>query len=231
MTTESILNRVGQVGVIAILRRLPDAAIEPAVDALLQGGIEAIEVTLDAASALRTLAWLRKQFGDKLLIGAGTILTSEDVAAAVDAGAQYLLSPHLDVTLLERAAELGYPMVPGVLTPSEIMTAKLHGAKVLKLFPAGSHGSAYMKDLLGPFHGTAFIPTGGINGDNAAEFVRAGAFALGIGSSLVTRDDIENAAWSNVRTKAQQMVQLVADVRGHADVAKLRIGPIESQSQ
>lgn len=209
-----VLEQVQRRGVIAILRRLPEAAVAPVVDALLQGGVTGIEITLDNDHALHTIAWLRSTFGARIQVGAGTVLTAAGLRDAVAAGAQYLLSPHLDVDLLECAADLGCPMVPGVLTPSEVALSKQHGAEVLKLFPAGALGSAYLKDLLGPFHGTAFIPTGGVSDRNAGEFIRAGAVALGAGSSLVTAADVEEGRWACITAKAQALVDTVAAARG-----------------
>ncbi|CAM3781937.1 bifunctional 4-hydroxy-2-oxoglutarate aldolase/2-dehydro-3-deoxy-phosphogluconate aldolase [Alicyclobacillus pomorum] len=205
--------RVKQAGAIAILRRQPIHSVLSVVDALMAGGITAIEVTFDSEGAQELIQSLRRTFGQDLFIGAGTLMTPAQVRQAVEAGADVLLSPHLDVTLVETAASLGAVMIPGIVTPTEIVQATRAGADTLKLFPAGPLGPAYLKDLLGPFHGTSFIPTGGITVDNAADFLRAGAIGVGMGSALVPKHEVEAGDWSSITRRASELMRRIREVQ------------------
>ncbi|MDQ0188828.1 bifunctional 4-hydroxy-2-oxoglutarate aldolase/2-dehydro-3-deoxy-phosphogluconate aldolase [Alicyclobacillus cycloheptanicus] len=209
MTLEDAVERVKQAGVIAIFRKLPSATLLPLCDAVVTGGIRAVEVTVESEGAFESIRAIRQQYGDTLLIGAGTVMSVDDVHQAVEAGADLLLSPHLDPALVAAAHALGRPFVPGVATPSEVVQASRAGARVLKLFPAAPLGASYLKDLLGPFHDKCFLPTGGITVDNAAEFIRAGAVGVGMGSSLAAKAEMEAADWASIRARAAQVLERV----------------------
>lgn len=206
--------KIEQAGVVAILRRLPESTLLDVAGALVSGGIQVLEMTLDSPGAYTGISTLRNTYGDNVLIGAGTVMTREQLRGAKDAGAKFMLSPHLDTDLVAYAKELDVVLIPGIATPSEIALAKRAGAEVLKLFPAGPLGTSYLKDLLGPFHGTSFIPTGGITPANARDFIEAGAVAVGMGSSLVPKQDIFSAAWKSIGDRAEQVVRAVSEARG-----------------
>lgn len=215
-TTEpSVEVRLREVGLIPILRKMPKQQLLALADAVIAGGAQAIEITLDSPDALGSIARLRERYGDTVLVGAGTVMRSDEFHEAARAGAQFFLSPHLHVPLAREAIDLGYSFMPGVLTPSEIVQAEGAGVRLMKLFPAGSLGPGYLKDLLGPFHGRSFFPTGGITPDNAADFLRAGAAGLGMGSALLARDAIERQAWDTITEKVRVVVQVVRDARGN----------------
>ncbi len=175
--------------VVAILRRVDIAErVDELADRLFAAGVKAVEITLDQPSALVALRRLSRRAPDDALIGAGTVLTSEHVDDAVDAGARFLVSPHLDVPLIARAHHQDVSILPGVLTPTEIHQALSCGCQAVKLFPAGPLGTPYLKALLGPFPEVAFVPTGGITAATAASWFESGATAIGIGSSLFAED-------------------------------------------
>jgi 2-dehydro-3-deoxyphosphogluconate aldolase/(4S)-4-hydroxy-2-oxoglutarate aldolase len=179
-------------GVVAVARNLPAEAVRGVADGLLRGGVRALEITLNepeanALDALRAAA--RHAEGTDLDIGAGTILTIEAAERAVDAGATFLVSPHTDPALVEWAAARGIPAFPGAFTPTEILAAWRAGAAAVKLFPASVAGSAFVREFRGPFPHIPLLPTGGVTADTAADFIRAGAIAVGLGSWLIGDGD------------------------------------------
>jgi len=173
--------------IIAILRGdFSIEKMEQIASILLEGGINTLEITLNSSAALEGIARLRQSFASRMLIGAGTVRTAGQVRQAVQAGAQFLIAPNFDPASAAQAGGLGVLHIPGVLTPSEAQSAFAAGCRLLKLFPADTLGPAYLKALRAPLNDIDFIPTGGIGTANAAEYLRAGAAALGIGSSLVS---------------------------------------------
>jgi 2-dehydro-3-deoxyphosphogluconate aldolase / (4S)-4-hydroxy-2-oxoglutarate aldolase len=183
----SIPKAITDSGVVAIARRLDVAAIRTTCDALLQGGIRAFELTLNEpeAAALDALAAaVRHVEGSGLVVGAGTVLSIDAARRAVDAGAAFLVAPHIDPEVVTWAAGRGVPMFPGAATPTEALTAWRAGAAGVKVFPASSLGTAFVREMRGPFPDLPLVPTGGISAENAAAYVDAGAVAVGIGSWL-----------------------------------------------
>jgi 2-dehydro-3-deoxyphosphogluconate aldolase/(4S)-4-hydroxy-2-oxoglutarate aldolase len=209
----SIESRIRTVGLIPILRRMPEEQLLALAEAIIAGGAEAIEVTLDSPGAVDAICSLRQRYGGSALLGAGTVMTTEQIEEAIEAGAQFLLSPHLDVSLVHRAKEMGAIFMPGVLTPTEIVQAEGAGVTLMKLFPAGPLGPSYLKDLLGPFRGRAFFPTGGVTPDNVADFIRAGAAGVGMGSALTPADDVARQDWQAITGRVYSVMQRIADAR------------------
>ena len=181
MTT---LEQILEHKIVAILRGCNPANIVEISQALYEGGIRLLEITLNSPGALDAIQQVAARFGDRMVIGAGTVLTVEEVKAAVTAGARFVLSPSLDVELIRFTRELGAVSVPGALTATEILTAYRAGANIVKVFPA-SVGPAYFRDIRGPLPQIPLMPTGGVNLDNIREFRKAGAVAFGVGSALV----------------------------------------------
>ncbi|GIW19737.1 MAG: hypothetical protein KatS3mg065_0033 [Chloroflexota bacterium] len=176
--------------VIAIARRLDPGTLPAIAEALAAKGIRAFEVTLNSPGAVESIRLLASGgLGDRLLVGAGTVLTIEEAEAALEAGARFLVTPHLDVALVRWAAERGVPILPGAFTPTEILTAWRAGAAAVKLFPASVAGPTFIRDFRGPFPEIPIVPTGGVTVENAAEFLRAGAVAVGLGSWLTGAGD------------------------------------------
>jgi 2-dehydro-3-deoxyphosphogluconate aldolase / (4S)-4-hydroxy-2-oxoglutarate aldolase len=199
-------------GVVAIARNLTEDAVRGVADGLLRGGVRAFELTLNepedqALVALR--AATRHAQGTALEIGAGTVLTIEAAERAADAGATFLVSPHVDPQLIEWAAERDVPFIPGAFTPTEILAAWRAGAPAVKLFPASVASAAFVRELRGPFPHIPLLPTGGVTVDTAPEFIRAGAIAVGLGSWL-----IGDSEPTEVANRASGAVRAVADARG-----------------
>lgn len=201
--------RLEEVGVIPILRRMPEEQLMALADAVIAGGVKAIEITLDSPGALDAIARIRGRYGDSVLVGAGTVMRRSQLREAIQAGAQFFLSPHLDLAVVREAQDHGHPFMPGVLTPTEIVQAEGAGVRLMKLFPAGPLGAGYLKDLLGPFHGRSFFPTGGITPDNAADYIRAGAAGIGMGSALMARDAVERQEWDTITASVRTVVERV----------------------
>jgi 2-dehydro-3-deoxyphosphogluconate aldolase / (4S)-4-hydroxy-2-oxoglutarate aldolase len=181
MTTEEFVDELRRHGVMAVVRGASAEAAAAAATALAEGGVRAIEVAYtvpQAADALRSLAGQHE-----LLLGAGTVLTTAQAREAVAAGARYLVAPNFDPTVADAAASLGVPLLAGVLTPTEVAVA-MPRCPVLKLFPANIAGPAYLRALRGPFPALRAVPTGGVRADNIAEWLDAGALAVGAGSDL-----------------------------------------------
>jgi len=182
--------------VVAVLRRVADPT--GVVLALREEGLGVFEITLDSQDALETIAALR---GDAdLVVLAGTVRTADEVRAAVEAGAQACVSPALTPEVVEACREAGVPAIPGAMTPTEIETAWRLGAEMVKVFPAARLGPEFIRDLRGPLEDIPLLATGGVDGSNALDFLRAGAAAVGVGSALVGAPDVREAARKLVRS-------------------------------
>ncbi len=205
-----IPRQIRAVGVIAIGRRLQPAAVVDVAEALARGGVGAFEITLDGEGSLEALRRLTERFaeGSELLIGAGTVLDQEVAHAAVQAGARFLVTPHLDEALIRVAVDAGVPVFPGAFSPTEILRAWRAGATAVKVFPASGVGPAFVRELRGPFPDVELIPTGGVTIESAPAFVAAGAVAVGLGGSLVAggQPDV-------IERRAHELVAAIAAVR------------------
>jgi 2-dehydro-3-deoxyphosphogluconate aldolase / (4S)-4-hydroxy-2-oxoglutarate aldolase len=182
--------------IVAILRRVAEPA--RVVQALREGGIGVVEITLESPAALETIRRLRDDPG--LVVLAGTVRTADEARAAAEAGAQACVGPALVPEVLEACREAGLPAIPGAMTPTEVETAWRLGAAMVKLFPAARLGPAYVRDLRGPLADVPLLVTGGVDGSNAAAFLRAGAAAVGVGSALTGTPDVAAAARQLVRS-------------------------------
>ena len=177
-------------GLVAIVRgNFPTAKLIQIGDALLASPVLVVEVTLNTPGALEGIKLLRERFGDKMLIGAGTVRTVAQFQEAVAAGAQFTVSPNLDIPTVEASLAADILHLPGVFTPTEAQQAYVAGCKVVKLFPSEIVGPRYLKAIRAPLDDIKFIPTGGITPDNVGEYIRAGAAAVGLGSALITGPD------------------------------------------
>lgn len=177
--------------VIPVARGLDGLSAPILVDALQAGGIHSIEITVEGQGGFEAIAAVA---GGETTVGAGTIVTVSQASRAVDAGAGFLVSPHLDMALLDWARAREVPLIPGALTPTEIAMAWRHQPPAVKVFPAHLGGPGYVNSLLGPYPDLALIPTGGVDGDNASEYLAAGAVAIGVGSWLTAHPDATEVA-------------------------------------
>ena len=196
--------------VIAILRRMPPGAVDAIADALVAAGIRAIEITFGSERTTEAIQSVQRRFGDRALIGAGTVMSTQQAEEAIGAGAEFLLSPHFDRKLVEYAQKKGVLFVPGVTTPTEIASALDAGCRILKLFPVGALGPGYLKDLKGPFRDVQFVPTGGIGKENAASYLKAGALALGMGGLLVAQSYVDRQDFEGLRGHAAEVLAAVS---------------------
>jgi 2-dehydro-3-deoxyphosphogluconate aldolase/(4S)-4-hydroxy-2-oxoglutarate aldolase len=184
------VDRIRAERLVAVLRRVPE--VDAVVDALVAGGIRIVEVTLDSDRALEAIGRLRAI--RELTVLAGTVRTPADAEAAAAAGADACVAPGLVPETVERCRQLGVPVVPGALTPSEIEAAQSLGAQLVKLFPGSLVGPGYVRDVLAPLAGVPLLVTGGVDFSNAREFIDAGAVAVGVGSALTGAADVESQA-------------------------------------
>ena len=189
--------------ITAIVRGIPADKVCPVADALLAGGVHCIEVTFNTPGAVDMIRTLKCKYGAQMLVGAGTVLDTETCKTAIDAGADFILSPTLNPDVIRMCNRYGKAAVPGVMTPTEILTAMECGADIVKVFPAGSLGVSYIKDVLGPLNHACIMAVGGVDADNAAAFFKAGAKCLGVGSALVSKALIENGDYAAITARAQ----------------------------
>ncbi len=207
------LERVTAGGLVAIIRAPSGDQLAAVARALYEGGIDVIEVTFTVPRALEILAEVRRDLGDKILLGAGTVLDTETARAAFLAGAEFIVSPTLNLDVIRLCKRYGKLVVPGVFTPTEVLTAWEAGADIVKIFPADVVGPAYLRALRGPLPQIRLMPTGGVNLQTLRDFVKAGACAVGLGSSLVESEAVRQGDMARIRDLAGQYVALMKEVR------------------
>jgi 2-dehydro-3-deoxyphosphogluconate aldolase/(4S)-4-hydroxy-2-oxoglutarate aldolase len=199
--------------VVAIMRRTDPRLACETVEALLAGGMQAIEVTFNSPGALDMLQAIDQAFGARVLLGAGTVLDQEQADLALERGARFIVSPHTDVALVSALARRGVPCMPGALSPTEVLTAWCAGATLVKLFPAGSVGASYLKDLRGPLTHIPLMPTGSVTLDNAESFIKAGAWGLGLGSALAEPRLIAERRFDELAERATAFLRIAAQAQ------------------
>lgn len=208
--TDTVLHAIGKTKVISIIRGIESQDIKEVISALYAGGIRCLEVTMNTPGALAMITEARKT--QDIIVGAGTVLSVDDAKKAIDAGAQFILAPCLDVNVITYCLERDVLPVPGIFTPTEMMLAYNSGAKLLKVFPAGSVGPQYIKDLLGPFSGMKLLPVGGVSLENTPAFMQAGAYAVGVGSFLANPSLAKEKDFATIRQRAEQFVTLAQNM-------------------
>jgi 2-dehydro-3-deoxyphosphogluconate aldolase/(4S)-4-hydroxy-2-oxoglutarate aldolase len=214
LTPSEVQNKISEIGIIPVVRAPNFQEAAAAVEAIYEGGIAVAEITMTIPNAPAVIRQVVQKFGDQILVGAGTVLTAAQAEECLDAGAQFLVSPGLSIPVLHAAKARNKLAIPGTLTPTELMTALVEGVRLVKVFPCGNLGGAkYLKSLKGPFPDVLMIPTGGVNAGNAAEFIAAGAFALGIGSDLVDNRAIREGNPQKVTAAARELVEAVKKAR------------------
>lgn len=211
---EDIVRRVGEIGIIPVVRAASVEEANRAVEAICAGGIPVVEITMTVPNAVTVIRELAQKRGGDVLIGAGTVTNAEQAESCIRAGAQFLVSPGLAVSVLAVARANDKLAIPGALTPTELMNALEQGAQLVKIFPCGNVGGPkYLKSLKGPFPRTNLIPTGGVNAGNAAEFIAAGAFALGVGADLVDATALREGNLEKIISAAKELVNAVTAAR------------------
>lgn len=209
MPARENLERILRTKIVAVLRATSGEKLVSVAEALLAGGVEAIEVTFTVPGALGVIEKTAKTLGDRILLGAGTVLDPETARAAILAGANYIVSPTLNLDVIKLCRRYDVMVMPGALTPTEILTAWEAGADVVKVFPSEITGPRYLKAIKGPLPQVRLMPTGGVDLTTATEFLKAGAVALGIGSALVEPKWIETGDFKAIESRARQYVELV----------------------
>ena len=205
---EAISARLTQPGIIAVVRTREPAHVPSICEALLAGGVHAIEITFTVPNAVAVIRDARKKFGPPALIGAGTVLNVADCQAALTAGAEFIVSPIKRLELVEVAHAADRPIMLGAYTPSEALTAHEAGADFIKIFPADKLGPAYIKALRTPLPMLKIVPTGGVDLTTASDFLEAGCAALGVGSSLLTEEILRTNNWSELTKLAKAFVEI-----------------------
>ncbi|MFY0544090.1 bifunctional 4-hydroxy-2-oxoglutarate aldolase/2-dehydro-3-deoxy-phosphogluconate aldolase [Brevibacillus sp. H7] len=209
----AMLQKIVEGGVIAILRQVPQEQAERLADSLVEGGVTALEVTVQTPEAFSMIQTLAKRLQGRAVVGAGTVIDGETARLAINSGADFLFSPSLHQDVIRTALRYGKIAMPGVMTPTEMITAMEWGADLVKVFPAATLGVSYIKDVKGPFPHIPLVPVGGIHLENVASFIRAGAVAVGVGSNLVNRQLMERGAYDEITRIAEQYVQAIKAAR------------------
>ncbi|MGG1662535.1 bifunctional 4-hydroxy-2-oxoglutarate aldolase/2-dehydro-3-deoxy-phosphogluconate aldolase [Brevibacillus sp. NRS-1366] len=208
-----LLKKLVESGVIAVIRRIPEEQVEHVADSLVEGGVTALEVTVDSPGAFNTIAKLSAKYRGRAIVGAGTVVDSVSAGLAIQSGADFLFSPSLHEDVIQTALRYGKIAVPGVMTPTEMITAIEAGADLVKIFPAAGLGIQYIKDVKAPFPHIPIIPTGGVNLENVASFIQAGVAAVGIGGNLIDRQALETSEYNRITNIARQYVTAIQEAR------------------
>jgi 2-dehydro-3-deoxyphosphogluconate aldolase / (4S)-4-hydroxy-2-oxoglutarate aldolase len=216
MDKEKVRERIIEIGIVPVVRASSAGEACLAAEAVCEGGIPIVEITMTVPGAVDVIRELVKNCGSEVLIGAGTVLNADAARCCIDAGAQFLVSPGLNLQTVAFAAGEGKLIMAGALTPTEVMAAWDAGADFIKIFPCGQVGGAkYIKALRGPFPQIPFIPTGGVNLITAAEFLEAGAVALGIGGELVQAEALKANKPQIIAENARRFLAIVKHTRSH----------------
>lgn len=214
MSKTNTMQRIREIGLVPVLRATSAKEAMTIADAIIAGGVTVLEITMTVPGAIQVMEQLIRHHGEKLLVGAGTVLDAETARACILAGAQFVVSPALDVRTIELCLRYSVPVMPGALTPTEIVAAWQAGADVVKVFPCSALGGAkYLKALQGPLPQIQLIPTGGVSLSTAEEFLSAGAFALGVGSDLVDAKAAAEGRTDVITENARKYIEIVRKFR------------------
>ncbi len=214
MTKQQILSFIIDVGIVPVVRAPSAESAVRAVEAIYEGGIRAAEITMTVPGALHALEKVADALGDKIVLGAGTVLDAETVRVCVLAGSEFFVSPGLKLETIEMARRYSKVSIPGALTPTEVLTAWDAGADIVKIFPCGNVGGPkYIRALKAPFPHIEMIPTGGVNLETAGEFLKAGACAVAVGAELVDAKSLREGRYDLIAEKARQYLAVIAKAR------------------
>ncbi|HYG98533.1 MAG TPA: bifunctional 4-hydroxy-2-oxoglutarate aldolase/2-dehydro-3-deoxy-phosphogluconate aldolase [Terriglobales bacterium] len=211
------ITKIKEVGIIPVVRSSSARQAIDAVRAIREGGIPVVEITMTVPGAVEVIREVVREFGSEVLVGAGTVLDPETARACMLAGAEFIVSPALSISTIEIARRYGKVVMPGALTPTEVVTAWQAGADFVKVFPCGAVGGAkYIKSLKAPLPQVELVPTGGVNLTTAPDFLTAGAAALGVGAELVDAEALKSGRFEIVKENAEKFAALVAATRNSA---------------
>jgi 2-dehydro-3-deoxyphosphogluconate aldolase/(4S)-4-hydroxy-2-oxoglutarate aldolase len=215
---QDVLRVIETTGVVAVVRLADAAQMRAVADALMTGGVRAIEVTMTVPRAVELIDELTHTLPSDVIIGAGTVLTADVAQQVIAAGAQFVVSPVLRPAVISVCRSHDVAVMPGCFTPSEILSAWEGGADIVKVFPATSLGPGFFKDLRGPLPQVRMMPTGGVTRDNAGDWIRAGAVAIGVGTALVDQQAIARREFHVIADHARHFIDAVQHARGLARV-------------
>lgn len=219
MDKKKVLERIVEVGIVPVVRAASSRDAQAAAEAVRAGGIPIVEITMTVPGAVEVIRELTSGGASDVLVGAGTVLNREMAMQCLDAGAQFLVSPGFNLETVELAGREGTLIMAGALTPTEVMAAWAAGADVIKIFPCGQVGGAkYLKALKGPFPHIRFVPTGGVDLNTAADFILAGAVALGIGGELVQAEALKSGKTEIIAENARKFLAIVAETRAQMNL-------------
>jgi 2-dehydro-3-deoxyphosphogluconate aldolase/(4S)-4-hydroxy-2-oxoglutarate aldolase len=215
MEKRDIFNRMMSEGLIPVIRVSSAQEAVDVADAIKEGGVTLIEITMSVPGAIDTIKELTRKYKDEIIMGAGTILDPETARAALLAGAQFIVTPTLNLDVIQLAHRYSAVVVPGAMTPTEILTAWNAGADMVKVFPAAQLGGPeYLKALRGPLPQILLVPTGGVNLQNAGAFIKAGATALGVGGELVDKKAVKEKKFNVITENTRAFLKAVQEARG-----------------
>ncbi|MBP8983659.1 bifunctional 4-hydroxy-2-oxoglutarate aldolase/2-dehydro-3-deoxy-phosphogluconate aldolase [Coprothermobacter proteolyticus] len=213
MKDYEVLSKIKELGVCAIVRGTSAESLFRIADALIEGGIGAIEVTFDTPGAPHMVEELAKKYSNRILIGAGTVLDPETARIAILSGARFILAPSLNIDVVRTCQRYSVLPVPGILTPTEAVLARENGVQLVKVFPAGVMGPNYIKQLKSPLPQVEMMAVGAINTENFADFIKAGACSAGIGSDLVNKKLVEEGNFSEITRRAKTFTDIFAEIK------------------
>ena len=209
-----VIQTIRDIGVIPVVRATTADEAMRAIDAIREGGIPVLEITMTVPGAVKLIEEVAKRYGDAALVGAGTVLDPETATACIESGAKFVVSPALNLETIACCRKLDVAVMPGALTPTEVVQAWNAGADFVKVFPAGAVGGpSYLKSLKAPLPQIELVPTGGVSLKSAADFIRAGAAALGVGADLVDIKAIREGQSALITERAKQFIEIVREAR------------------
>src|SRR5437867_6324164 len=212
-TRAEIVSSLIQPGIVAIVRASQPVPVVPLAEALLAGGVMAFEVTMTTPKALEAISEARAKLGDRLVVGIGTVVDADACRAAIEAGAEFVVTPICRTDLVAIAHAADRPIMLGAYTPTEAQLAHEAGADFIKIFPAETLGTGYIKALLAPLPHLRIVPTGGVDVRNVADFLKAGCVAVGIGSALASAQVLQEGNWPELTRRAEDLVRAARQVR------------------
>jgi 2-dehydro-3-deoxyphosphogluconate aldolase / (4S)-4-hydroxy-2-oxoglutarate aldolase len=213
MSRSAVLQQIESLGVVAVIRMKEPDRVRAVVDALAAGGVRALEVTMTVPRALELIREIAPTLPDGFLLGAGTVVDAETATRVIDAGAQFVVSPVFRPAVIDAAHERDVPAMPGCMTPTEILAAWDAGADVVKVFPATGLGPGFLKDVRGPLPQVKLMPTGGVTLENAGDWIRAGAVAVGVGTALLDASAIADGNYQVLTANARRIIDNVRAAR------------------
>jgi 2-dehydro-3-deoxyphosphogluconate aldolase/(4S)-4-hydroxy-2-oxoglutarate aldolase len=220
VTSQEILSFMTEIGIVPVVRTTSAESAIKAIEAIYRGGVRSAEITMTVPGAVKALEKIADQFGDRIMLGAGTVLDPETARICMLAGAQFFVTPSLNLQTIEMAKRYSKVICPGALTPTEVVTAWQAGADVVKVFPADAVGGPkYIKALKGPFPQIKTVPTGGVNLETAGEFLKAGASAVAVGGELVNAKLIKEGRYDRIEELAREYLAVIAKARAEMKAA------------